>query len=127
VVPRAEKEARGIEMAEEKPVYEDEQFRIVRNLLTSDCYDMWIGKRQEDGTSRIHFYLPRGVLKDLAETNIGELERKLNLLSPEMTFALKEGRIDWMNLSLSLGQAVLEEERRYQEWERIQKAGKARG
>jgi hypothetical protein len=114
-------------MAEEKPVYEDEQFRIVRNLLTSDCYDMWIGKRQEDGTSRIHFYLPRGVLKDLAETNIGELERKLNLLSPEMTFALKEGRIDWMNLSLSLGQAVLEEERRYQEWERIQKAGKARG
>jgi hypothetical protein len=94
-------------------VYEDDIHRIVRNPMTTDCYDLWIGKRQEDGTSRIHFYLPKGVLKELAETNVGELERKLNLLSPEMTFALKQCRIDWMDLSLSLGRAVLEEERRY--------------
>jgi hypothetical protein len=114
-----------IEMADkkpEKPVYENEQFRIVRNPMTTDCYDLWIGKRQEDGTSRIHFYLPRGMLENLANTAEGELLNKFTLINPVMAVELivcclrptKYG-FGWRDLRTALMEAANNEERRYKE------------
>jgi hypothetical protein len=75
-------------------------------------YDLWIGKREEDGTARTHYHLFEKDFERLANTNVVNLEAELDRIDPTMAENLRSYKIDWMDLSLFLGRAYIDEEDR---------------
>jgi hypothetical protein len=118
-------------MAYENLVGKDEdRFRVEEDPKNPGEYHFSIGKRGKDGRAPVHYYLQSGVLDDVANADwgTGELERKLDLISPEMTFMLVtmigKRECDWYDVSLALGMAAEEVEKRYRDYLNAQKAGK---
>jgi len=97
---------------DEKPLYEDPQLMIT-NFGSTDEHLLFVNEKIGE---QINFIIPRGCLKEFAETPRGELERKLHDVNPLVIAELKQERIDVDYIHIALCQAYIENQRRYAEF-----------
>jgi len=101
----------------EKPLYEDKNFKIIYSNHAPEEHIIYIsGKKPSSG-----YYLPSGILRELAQTKRGGIESKINAFNEGMLYGLKQEGISIDGLHVALCQAYAEEESRMNDWIKKQK------
>ena len=95
----------------EEPIYQDEQLKI--EFHASEEYFVCLKDKTGEETG---YFLPRGVLQELALTKRGGIERKLFNSNERLLHAIKEEGISIDSLHVALCQAYAEDERRRNEY-----------
>ena len=98
-------------MAEEKPLYQDEQLKI--DYLSGEDHLLFI---KEKNGRETNYVIARGILSELATTPREGIERKIATFNDMILFALKKEGIGVDGLHIALCQAYAEEERRTNEF-----------
>lgn len=96
----------------DKPLYQDTQIKIDHLPNSADDHILYIDHNGED----LEYIIPRGVLHELARLPRGGIEEKIAVWNPNILFMLEQKRIPVDGLHISICQAYMEEERRYQEF-----------
>ena len=104
-----------------KAIYDDDKFGIILDARNPGSYDLWIGKRiglgkRCEGEREIHFYLGRGILKELADARPGELLGKLELINPLAALQFANSTIGSYDLKCVLRKVVMIEDAKHREW-----------
>ena len=99
-------------MAEEKPLYQDEQLKIDYFERAPEEHLLYIRDLHEKKGEEMSYVIPRGILSELATTSRGGIERKIAAFNDMILFALQKERIGIDGLHVALCQAYAEEERR---------------
>ena len=93
-----------------EPLYEDEQIKI--GYFDNESWDYLLEIKSTSHPNNYCGFLPKRVLKKIAETPRGKLENKLEAVSPKIKDYLKSDlSID--SLHIALCQAYQEEQNRY--------------
>ena len=93
----------------EKPLYQDEKLKV--DYLKNSPEDHLLYIKQKDG-EEISFVIQRGILRELARTPRGGIERKIATFHDSILFVIKEEEITIDGLHVALCQAYAEEENR---------------
>lgn len=94
----------------EKPLYKDDHIRIdYHNVSPQDHVLFILTKDREE----ITYLLQRGILRELATTPRGGIERKIENFNPELLFHINEVKIGVDGLHVAICQAYAEEEDRF--------------
>lgn len=92
-----------------KPLYQDRQLRIGYHPSSSE--DHLLHVKEKEG-QEMAYLIQRGILKELARTTRGGIERKIDNFNPEILIKIKEEGIGIDGLHVALCQAYIEEEER---------------
>jgi len=101
----------------EKPVYQDNQLKI--EFHASEEYFLYL--KDKTGEERSYF-LPRGILQELAKTKRGGIESKIHAFNESILNAIEREGISVDSLHVALCQAYQEEQERYAEYIRKHKS-----
>lgn len=93
----------------ESPLYEDEQIKITLDPYSAEEQLLWIKEVGEE--YKTNYLIPRSCLRDFALCPRGKLESRLQNISPEMTFDIKN-KIGIDGAHIAICQAYHENEER---------------
>ena len=97
---------------EERSLYQEDRLKVTYFPRNPDEHRLCVGEIVA-GNYRT-YVLQRGVLQELATTQAGELEKKVNILANGMlSVDLKQQGIGMDKLHIALCQAVIEEQKRF--------------
>ncbi|MBW2978519.1 hypothetical protein KY304_00210 [Candidatus Woesearchaeota archaeon] len=96
-------------MEEEKPLYEDSQFKI--DYLANSGEDHYITVKLSE-KDEISCVLQRHVLRELAKKPGGMLEKTIQVFNDNFMFCLEKKGIEIDKLHIAICQAYLEEQNR---------------
>ncbi len=93
----------------EKSLYQDRQLRIEHHPSSSQDHLLYVKEKEGE---EVEYLIQRGILRELARTPRGEIERKISNFSPEILTEVKREGIGVDGLHVALCQAYIEEEER---------------
>lgn len=99
-------------MANESPLYEDSEIRI--EVMHSNPEAQIIYFVNEKFGEAVHYVIPRGILEEFATTPRDGIESKMMNFDEHMVHDARNRGLTIDSLHISIAQAYIEEEKRYQ-------------
>jgi len=93
----------------EKPLYEDLNFKVEYNERSPQDHMLFI----KEGDSWMPYAVDRGILQELARTQVGGIEAKLSAMNDMILAHLREKKLGVDGLHIAFCQAYQKEQDRY--------------
>ncbi|HLC78616.1 MAG TPA: hypothetical protein VJH92_05830 [Candidatus Nanoarchaeia archaeon] len=112
-------------MAREEPLYQDEDMKITLlsdvdgNIKSGEDHELWLIK------SGNRYIIQRGILKQLARTSRDDLGTLLERINPGIGISLRDAGLTYDSVGVAISQVYIEEQERFEIWQRQQKTAEA--